>query len=317
MPIFLSESDVETLLTMPDALREVENALRDFGDGRAQNRARQRVRTPHGVLHVMPAGWFTRGYVGYKAYTSFRGGARFYFHLFDGETGDYLAILAANKLGQMRTGAASGVATKFLARADAQTIGIIGTGWQAESQLEAVCAVRPISRIQCFSRNETRRKQFAEKMSARLAVRVEAVSSAEAAIRECDITIAITNAPQPVILGEWLCDGMHINGAGSNWAQRREVDTETLRRAHIILADSREQAMVEAGDLIAAVAENVIGWHQVHELAALVCGRVNGRRNAEDITFFKSCGLALEDVAVGAFVYERARAQGIGIPLAF
>lgn len=317
MPIFLSEGDVGTLLTMPDALNAVENALRDFGNGHAQNRARQRVRAPHGVLHVMPAGWFTRGYVGYKAYTSFRDGARFYFHLFDSDTGEYLAILQADKLGQMRTGAASGVATKFLARADAQTVGIIGTGWQAESQLEAVCAVRSISRINCFSRSETRRNQFVEKMSARLAVRVDAVTSPDAAIRECDIAIAITNAMQPVILGEWLREGTHVNGAGSNWAQRREVDTETLRRANVILADSREQAMVEAGDLIAAVAENVIGWHQIHELAALVCGRVNGRRSAQDLTFFKSCGLALEDVAVGALVYERAREQGIGVPLPF
>ena len=317
MPIFLTENDVENVLTMPAALNAVEHALCDFGNGDAQNRPRQRVRAPRGVLHVMPAGWFTRGYVGYKAYTSFRGGARFYFHLFDSDTGEYLAIIAADKLGQMRTGAASGVATKFLAREDAQTVGIIGTGWQAESQLEAVCAVRSISRVKCFSRDEMRRAQFAEKMSARLGVRVEPVSSAETAIRECDIAIAITSAIQPVILGEWLGDGVHINGVGSNWAQRREVDVETLRRANVIFADSREQATAEAGDLIGAVNENIIGWHQVHELAALVSGRVNGRTSARDITFFKSCGIALEDVAVGALGYERAREQKIGIELPF
>ncbi len=317
MALYLSESDVEKLLTMPDALDAVERALRDFGNGAAQNLPRQRVRAPHGVLHVMPAGWFTRGYMGYKAYASFRGGAHFYFHLFDSKTGEYLAVIAADKLGQMRTGAASGVATKFLARADAQTVGMIGTGWQAESQLEAVCAVRRISNVKCFSRDETRRNQFAAKMSARLGVKVQAVSSAEAAIRESAIAVAITTAMQPVILGAWLSKGTHVNGAGSNWAQRREVDVEALRRAHVIVADSRAQAALEAGDLIAAVAENAIGWHQVYELAALASGRVNGRTNAQEITLFKSCGIALEDVSVGALVYERAREQALGIELPF
>lgn len=315
MPIFLREADVEKLLPMHDALRLVENALRDYGDGGAQNQPRQRVRAPQGVLHVMPGGWFTRGYMGFKAYTSARAGTRFYFHLFDATTGDYLAIMEANHLGQMRTGAASGVATKYLARPDANSIGMIGTGWQAESQLEAVCAVRAIESVKCFSRDETRRAQFAGKMSERLNVHVEPAASARDAIVASDIVIAITTSAQPVIMGEWLKAGAHVNAAGGNWAARREVDSETVKRAKAIFADSIEQAKIEAGDLTLAVAENVIGWHQVQELSALVSRKAAGRLDLNDITLFKSCGIALEDVAVGSFVYERAREQGIGLEL--
>lgn len=317
MAIFLTEQDVTTLLTMPDALRLVENALRDYGNGAAQNQPRQRIRAPQGVMHVMPAGWFAGGYMGFKAYTSFRGNAHFYFHLFNANSGEYLAILQADRLGQMRTGAASGVATKFLARQDAKTVGIIGTGWQAESQLAAVCAVREFEGAKCFSPNPGNRKRFAEKMSAQLNVPVVPIESAEEAVAASDVVIAITNAAQPVINGAWLQAGVHVNAAGSNWAMRREVDTETVKRAHAIFADSVEQAKIEAGDLMLAVAENAIGWHQVQELSALVSGRATGRGNDNEITLFKSCGLALEDVAVGSFVYERARELGIGVTLPF
>lgn len=321
MPIFLTEHDVEKLLPMNDALRLVEDALRDFGNGEAQNQPRQRIRAPQGVLHVMPGGWFTRGYMGFKAYTTFRGTFRFHFHLYDSNTGDYLAIIQADRLGQIRTGAATGVATKFLARHDAKMVGIIGTGWQAESQVQAVCAAREAARefetILCYSRDEANRSKFAEKMSALLNTRVDAVSSARDAVAESDVVIAMTSATQPVIMGEWLKEGAHVNATGSNWAHRREVDSETVKRARSIFADSVEGAKIEAGDLILAVAENVIGWHQVQELSALVSGRAVGRANDSDITLFKSGGMALEDVAVGSFVYERAREQGIGIGLPF
>ena len=317
MPIFLSESDVEKLLTMPDALREVENALRDFGNGGAQNLPRQRVRAANGVLHVMPAGWLTRGYMGHKAYAGFRGGARFYFHLFDSDSGEYLAIIGADKLGQMRTGAASGVATKYLARANASRVAMIGAGWQAESQLEAVCAVRTIAHVRVFSRDAARRTAFAEKMSARLNVPIDAADSAESAVRDADIVTTITSAGSPVLRGEWLSQGAHVNAAGSNWANRREVDSETLKRANAIFADSIQDAQIESGDLIVPAFETAIGWHQVQEISALLTGRAVGRTRDDEITFFKSNGIALEDVAVGAFVYERAREMGMGIALPF
>lgn len=171
--------------------------------------------------------------------------------------------------------------------------------------------------MKCFSRDEKHRKEFAEKIAARLNVPIEPVGSAQAAVSDSDVVIAITNASQPVVMGEWLKAGAHVNAAGSNWATRREVDSATVKRADAIFADSVEQAKIEAGDLTLAVAENVIGWHQVQELSALVSGRAVGRSNADDITLFKSCGIALEDVSVGSFVFERAREQGLGVPLPF
>src|SRR5581483_2024115 len=260
-----------------------------------------------GVLQVMTASWTARGYMGFKAYTAFRSGTRFYFHLFDSNMGEYLAIMEADRLGQMRTGEASGVATKYLARPDAKILGMLGCGWQAESQLEAVCAVRPIERVFCYAREELHRNAFAEKMSERVGIPVRAAASAEEAVREADIVNAITTASSPVLHGEWLKTGAHVNAAGVNWAQRREVDSETLRRADAIFADSVEQAHWEAGDLLIPILEGVIGWQQVQELGLLVAGRTQGRTHADAITFFKSQGIALEDVAVGSLVYERAR----------
>ncbi len=312
MTLFLTESDVENLLTMPDALRLVEGALRELGEARATNRPRQRVRVPNGILNLMPAGLPSRGYLGFKYYSSFRPRTRFWFHLLDANNGDVLAIMQADRLGQQRTGAASGVATKFLARADATNVGIIGAGWQAESQLEAVCAVRQIRIARCYSRDAEHRKRFAKEMSARLNVDVRGVDSAQEAVREADIVITATNSREPVLRGEWLTLGAHLNVVGSNRADAREVDDAALNRSAFVCADSVEQARIEAGDLILPIERGVFSWERVRELADLVSGRLAGRTDVNDVTLFKSIGIALEDVAVGAWVYEHARERGIG-----
>ncbi len=312
MTLFLTETQVEKLLTMPDALRVVEDAFREMGHARAFNRPRQRVRVPNGILHVMPAGLPTRGYLGFKYYASFRGKTRFWFHLLDAETGALVAVMQANRLGQQRTGAASGIATQFLARDDATTVGIIGTGWQAASQLQAVCLARAIREIRCFSRNLEHRTEFARKMSAQLGVEARAVDSAEAAVRDADVIITATNAREPVLHGEWLKPGMHINAVGANRAEARELDDEVIERSTFICVDSIEQAKIEAGDLIAPIAADVLSWECVSELGDVVAGKIKGRVHPDDITLFKSLGIALEDVAVGAWVYERARALKIG-----
>src|SRR5207245_6693218 len=163
---------------------------------------------------------------------------RFWVHLFDMATGDLIAVIQADRLGQQRTGAASGVATKYLARADASTIGIVGAGWQAASQLEAVCAVRSIRRIRCSGRDKARRDAFAKKMTSVLGVKVEAARSAEEAIRDADIAIAATNAPQPVILGDWLHAGCHINAIGANRLETRELDDASIGRCPFMATDS-------------------------------------------------------------------------------
>ena len=272
MTLFLTESDVESLLTIADAVRVVEDALRELGSGNAVNRPRQRVRVPKGILHVMPAGLSRRGYVGFKYYSSFPPKTRFWFHLVDANNGDILAIMQADRLGQQRTGAASGVATKYLARADASTVGFLGTGWQAESQLEAICAVREISVVRCYSPNADHRRAFAKKMSGRLSVDVRGVDSAEEAVREADVVVTATSAREPVLRGEWLSPGSHVNAVGSNWAESRELDEAVIIRSSFICVDFLEQARIEAGDLISPVERGVLSWPRVRELSEVVAG---------------------------------------------
>lgn len=310
--LLLTEQDVERLLTMDDALREVEAALRDLGLGRAENRPRQRVRGAKGMLNVMPAAWPGRGYYGFKEYTVSKGGVRFWVHLFDGDTGEPVAILQANRLGQRRTGAASGVATKFLARDGASVVGILGTGWQAESQLEAVVRVRRVTEARCYSRDAPRRRAFAERMADALGLEVRAAASPEETVRDADIVVTATDSSRPVVRGEWLAAGVHLNAIGANHLGARELDSRVIQRCAFIAADSVEQAMLEAGDLVTPIAGKILAWDDVHELASVVAGKVKGRRRAKDVTLFKSLGLALEDVAVGAWVYERARKEGMG-----
>ncbi|MBI4785976.1 MAG: ornithine cyclodeaminase family protein [Chloroflexi bacterium] len=312
MTLYLTEHDVEQIVTMPDALRVVEEAFRALGEQSATNRPRQRVRVPDGVLQVMPGGLPARGYVGFKYYASFRGKTRFWFHLLDAHSGDLLAVMQADRLGQQRTGAASGVASKYLARPDAATLGLLGTGWQAESQLQAVCAVLPIRIARCYSREAERRTAFAQKLGAQLGIELRAVDSAEEAAREADIVVTATNTREPVLRGEWLAPGAHVNAIGSNRAEAREIDDETVSRSALIVVDSIEQSKIESGDLIGPVERGRLSWDQIHELGAVVAGKIAGRRNRDDITLFKSNGIAVEDVALGGWVYERAREIGAG-----
>ncbi len=310
--LFLTEEEVERLLTMKDAIREVEAALREMGEGHAENRPRQRVRLPASFLSVMAAGLPSRGYFGFKYYSATKSGVRFWFHLFDGKTGEFLAVLQADRLGQQRTGAASGVATKHLARIDASVVGIVGTGWQAESQLEAMSEVRSLQEARCFGRDRGRRKDFADRMETKLRIRVRDVESVEAAVGKADIVITATDARDPVVHGGWLEPGTHVNAIGSNRPDTRELDDEMISRCACIVSDSVEQAKMEAGDLIIPVSRGLLRWEQVHELGEVAAGKVRGRSRPEDITLFKSLGIAVEDVAVGSFVYERARKEGIG-----
>lgn len=316
MPLLLKESDVASLLTMPVALDAVEQAFRHLASGEASLHPRQRFRLPGNVfLNHMAAADTTTGYSGLKIYTSAPGGVRFLVLLYRNKTGELLAILEADTLGQLRTGAASGVATKFLARADARTVGIIGAGPQARTQLEAVCATRRIERIRSFSRNAERRAAFAREMSERLRIPVEAAPSAEAAVRGADIVITITTSPTPVVLGEWLSPGAHINAAGGNMPQKRELDDAAVRRADFIAADSVEQSLLEAGDLIQTFGPDPANWSAVKELSHVVSGKIPGRTRPDQITLFKSNGIAVEDIAAAGRVYEAALERKIGAHL--
>lgn len=314
---FLTESDVALLLPMSLALKTVESVFRWQAVGQTVNRSRVRLRAPKGLLQVMPASVPEVGAMGLKAYTVVAGQARFVVLLFSTETGELVGVFEADRLGQMRTGAASGVATKYLARPDADIIGCYGTGYQAEMQLEAICAVRKIRRIQVYGRNAERRMQFARATEDRLKVPAVAVERPEEAARGASILVTITNSKTPVLNGAWIESGAHINAAGSNALDRAELDVEAIRRAALIVADSKEQAQIECGDLVEPMKHGAITWDQVGELGEVVAGERPGRQSAEAVTIFESQGVAMQDVAVGARLLELARDRSIGREIEF
>lgn len=314
MTLILREDDVRQVLTMPDTIDALEAALRDFATERAQNVPRQRIilREQQGTLHLLPATVPSADALGFKSYTTFPGGVRFSVTLYSASTGELLALIAADWLGRMRTGAASGVATKYLARQDASILGMIGAGGQAETQLLAMAAVRPFTSARIWGRDPQRLAGFIARMAPQVPFPLEAAPSAADAVRGADVVVTITSAREPVLFGDWLASGAHVNAAGSNWHHRREVDDETVQRAGIIVADSVEQAHREAGDLIIPASTGKLEWNRVGELADVVAGRAPGRRDETTITLFKSLGIGLEDLAVAARVFTLARERGLG-----
>jgi alanine dehydrogenase len=316
LTLILTEREIETLVDMPSTLEAVESVLRDQAEGRATNRARRRVALPRSGLNFMAAGAPEMGALGLKVYAVSRSGARFYTMLFDPENGKLISILQSDKLGQMRTGAASGVATKHLAREDASTLGIYGAGWQAESQLEAIAAVRDLERIIVYSRRDESRKAFAEKMSERVGMEVETTHSPDEPAAQ-DIVVTATSSGEPVLLGEWLRPGAHVNAAGSNFLFKSEIDREVVRRASFVCVDSREELGLEAGDLLRPLETGIILPEAIYELGQVVAGQVKGRRGPEDVTLFASQGLALEDLAAARVVYDRAIERDVGREVEF
>jgi ornithine cyclodeaminase/alanine dehydrogenase-like protein (mu-crystallin family) len=316
MTLLLTEADVRSLLTMPIALEVVEESLRQQGNGELVLNPRRRIKLPdNALLHYMAAADPIRGYIGMKIYTVARGVARFVVPLFRSTTGEMAALIEADALGQIRTGAASGVATKYLANANARTAGIIGTGYQARTQLEAVAAVRHLERVRAFGRGPERRAKFCTEMSASIGVPVEPANSGEEAVRGAEIIITATSATKIVLEGAWLLPGMHINAMGANWPQKRELDAAAVGRADKIIVDSVEQARMEAGDLIQAFGKDQLRWNAVQELSQIVTGKEPGRAAVDQITLFKSNGIATWDLAAAVRVYELAVARGMGQPI--
>ena len=289
---YFTESDVQELLPIREAIRLMRLAFEALAQGRAINQPRRRLILESGsVLHSMAGA--VGNYFGTKFYSSNpRYGAHFYFFLYDARTAQPLAQMEANYLGQIRTGAASGYATDLLANPQAKTLAIIGSGFQARTQLAAIHAVRPIQNVRVWSRSEEKRRKFAEECS------VTATDSAEEAVRGADIVVTATNSKDPVLESSWIGDGTLVNAMGSNVANRRELPSDLMERAGLVAVDSLEQARIEAGDLILAES-----WKNVVELQS-----VKAHYDPKGVTIFKSIGVGVEDVAAGAFIYERALA---------
>src|ERR1700722_19459561 len=310
--LLLTEEDVRHLLNMEMALEAVEQGLRKLALDEAVNIARARAQTDHAMLHTMSAAAKTLGYMAYKCYGTSRRGTHFHIALYDGKTGALLALIQADYLGQVRTGAASGVATQYMARPDAAEVGVFGSGKQARTQLQAVCKVRKIRRAQVYSPNEERRRAFAMDMTEACQCEVQPVPRPEMAAEDKDIVITATSSREPVLNGNWISEGTHLNVIGSNSLGKAEVDAVCVRRCGSIIVDSKDQARIEAGDFVQALEEGSIHWADIHELGQVIVGRYTGRAHAEDVTMFKSLGIAIEDVAVAARVFEKAREAGVG-----
>jgi ornithine cyclodeaminase len=312
MALLLREADVERLLTMQSTLELVERVHREYSTGQAIDVPRERTRLPKAALHILQGAVPSMGVFGYKAYTSSREGVRFLVYVFNAERGNLEAIVEANHLGMMRTGAAGGVAAKWLAREDAKVAGLFGAGWQAQGQLEALAAVRRLERVKVFSRTAEKLAKFCAKMRARLSLDVVPAASPEDAVKGSDIVVTITTSATPVFDGEWLAAGTHVNAAGSNSLLRQEIDETTVRRAQAVVVDSRPSALKEAGDLLPALEKGRLHLGGLTELGEVIAGTRPGRTSREQITLFESQGMAMQDLVIAAHLMRLAREQGAG-----
>ena len=316
MPLLLTDKEVDQLMTMADCVGVMEDMLDQAQKGMVWSQPRTHMRTPVGYHHVMPGALFGSKVMGLKVYTArFPAGSRFLTVLHDTETGDLLALVQGGRCSQLRTGAISGVATKYMARREASTVGIIGTGVQAKAQLEGTCVVRGIRSIKAFDIVPERCKKFCAEMADLLNVEVTPADSAKACVKDVDIVITMTTSPNPVMLGEWLEPGMHLNIMGSNHWTRREVDDEVIRRVNTLVIDNLDEAKRYSGDLLNSIDRGLVRWEQVHELVSVVAGRVPARPTNDAITLFKSHGIGISDVAAAAYVYRKARERGLGAEL--
>jgi ornithine cyclodeaminase/alanine dehydrogenase-like protein (mu-crystallin family) len=306
VPLYLTEAEVEQLLMPADALVAVEGSFERLARGEVDNRPRYRQRADGGALAVMSAVDHGLRLAGIKTYAAVPGGTSFVVCLFDLDAGELTAVIEADKLGQLRTGAASGVAAKYLAREGAARLGIVGCGWQAESQVLCIReAVPTIERVVAYCRTEERLEQFCRRLDAE-------AGETHRDPAEQDVAVTATTSRDPVLRGEWLKPGALVCAVGANRLSARELDNAVLERASFVCCDSIEQAKVESGDLVEPIEQGLLDWLEVHELQEVVASEVQGRQSPDDIVLFKSNGIAAWDVAIGALAVERARELGVG-----
>jgi ornithine cyclodeaminase/alanine dehydrogenase-like protein (mu-crystallin family) len=311
--LHINEAEVKSLLSMPLAIEAVETISGRQAAGEVLVHARRRFELPGGAFfHHMAAVDLTEKLVASKQYTYVGGKLKFLVSLFSTESGDLLALIEADVMGQMRTGAASGVATKFLARAEARSAAIIGTGGQARTQLEAIAAVRRLEQVKVYGREAAGRESFAREMSAKLGVRVEPAASSAEATEGAAVVCTATTASHAVVDSSAISPGTHINAIGANHMKKRELDAETVAKCDRIFVDSLEQSRQEAGDLVLGFAGHEKRWDAVRELSSLVAGICQGRTGEAQITLFKSNGIAAWDLAAAKAVYRVANERGLG-----
>lgn len=314
---YIKEAEVRQILTMPKAIDSVERAFRDRALGKAFDIPRRRTLQPGGHLHVLQAAAPELNLVGFKAYYLKPDARTFFLHLINHQRGNQEALIEADWLGRIRTGAATGVATNCLARKDASVVACFGTGRHGQTQLEGVAAVRKLSDVRAFGRNRERQRKFCEQMSQKLGVNVRPAFSEAEALDGADIVNVMTRSDTPLFDGHLLQPGQHINAAGANALDRREIDLETIKRCDLIVVDSREVAKGECGDLLPAIEQGLLYWENIPDLGEILLERRPGRTAASQITLFESHGMAVQDVYTGRHVLDSARESGIGVDLPF
>lgn len=317
MTLLLTNRDVERASDVAAQIDVIEAGLREEANGTVDLPPRLNLTTTTGFFRVMPAVMRDSGLMGYKVFHgSVQHGVRYLIAIYDERDGRLLALMDAAYLTAARTGATTGVATRYLAPPTAATVGVIGSGLEATTNLEAVCAVRPIREGKVFSPTPANRARFAARMSDRLGIRLEPVATPEQAVADADVIVVATNTTGVGDLiayrGQWMTAGQHVNSIGSTGLQLREIDPETFARADRIVTDSRIQLEAESGDLHAARQADTYDRAKVVELKDVVAGHVQGRTATDEITLFKSVGTAIQDVAAGFAVYQEAVRQGLG-----
>jgi ornithine cyclodeaminase/alanine dehydrogenase-like protein (mu-crystallin family) len=312
---YLTESDVQQVLTMTLALEAVEQAHAALAEHRAVDVPRARIHLPAGTQHVLQAAAPDLGFIGFKYYYTRPGGRSVYVHLMNVESARLEAIIEAVWMSRVRTGAASGVATRHLAIPEASILGQIGAGLQGESQIEAVCQVRGIRAVKVFARNRDRLVSFCRRMSDKTGIAVQPAESAEAAVRGAHVVNLITKSAEPVLRGDWLEAGQHVNAAGSNALTRREIDDAVIKKCGVIAVDGRGTARNECGDLLPAIENGGLRWDHLPEIGEIVAGKAPGRTSAGQITLYESHGMGLQDLWVGAKVLKLARERSLGAEL--
>jgi len=311
--LHLTESDIEGMLSIEAAIPIIEDCFRSSGEGNAENPARFRMPIRKGFLQFGPAALHDRDVMGFKLWANFGSPLRqVWDFLYSMQTSELLAVIQAHTISKYRTSAVTAVATKYLSRPDAQIVGLYGSGRQAEAQIEAICQVRPIDRVQVYSPTKANREAFCAKMSERLKINVVPMDSPEDVPNQADIIVTMTKSETPVLHGSWLKGPALIIGAGGNHWFEQEIDGAVVEAASLVVVDEREQAKVEGGDILWAAGHGLITWDKVENLGHVIVGRVPVPDPANNTILFESHGCAMTDVAIAAAAYDIAVQRGLG-----
>ena len=311
MALILRHEDVCASVTMTDAIAAMEDAFREEGEGSVFLPPRINMKVGKGWLRVGPVSLEKSGWAGFKAMNRAPGhGVRYQVHLYLIATGELVAIMDAQHLTTLRTGATSAVAVRRLARKGPAVVALLGSGVEAHAQLEAVQALGIVKSARVFSPTPVHRERFAEEFRRKHDMDIRAVASAQAAVAGSDIVLAAVKSTETVLFGEWLAPGMHVSSVGTARRELREIDPVTFQRSAVIVVDTREGVFAEAGDAVAA--KDVVAPEDVHELCQLVVGNAPTRTRDDQITLFKSVGTGVQDIALAAVIYRNASARGLG-----